>query len=704
MRQQRPLDHARHILIAAPASSIVATADVMVEHRGGGHVTDGHDVLVAPIARRREHADTATLHVEPIRKLAELLDGIGVVSVVEQHAELMLIIDIQATRRLEEARVEGPQAMPDVLEAHAHRERHCRSEHRVLHVVQRLALDRRRDQVCPEQRNVRAMIVDRDHGAVDAVLQRDGAAAGADVLAHQLMIGVERDVADMLCLGVRGHAQRERIVGIEHRGVPCDLDDGALDLGQLLECVDALLAQVIRAHVEHCTDIHVARGHAGAQQPAACRLEHRNFHVRVAEHDARGRRAGHVADDRTLSVHVHAIGGRETHALAGELVDVRKHARGRGLAVRAGDRCNGNRARRAGGEEHVDGLAGDVTRTSIAGRHVHAEARRCVHFADRATDFLVTLRDVGCEKVHATDVEPDRLDRAHCHLGVVGMHEIRHVTRGAAGAQVGGEAQVHDFIKRRHRRRGVAEFLEQPVRLRIQLDARQHLFVPDAATWIGVHDRHQFLNAVRAVTDHVTRLALADGDEFTVDHHHAMIVAGDERLDDHAAGVFLCARERLADFGGRHQVDGDAAAVIAVVRLQHDGVADATCRVDRHVDGLHETLPRNRQAEIREDLVRLLLVGRQLDGDVRRAPRDGGLDALLIAAISQLDQRLLVEADPRDTALLGRVHDGCGAGAECTTLRVADEVVAPRVPVKAAVELVGLQVGGEQRVEQRQRE
>ena len=59
--------------------------------------------------------------------------------------------------------VEGAQAVADVLELDAHAEGHRRGEHRVLHVVHRPALERGRDQVGPEQRDVGAVIVDRDH-------------------------------------------------------------------------------------------------------------------------------------------------------------------------------------------------------------------------------------------------------------------------------------------------------------------------------------------------------------------------------------------------------------------------------------------------------------------------------------------------------------------------------------------------------------
>jgi hypothetical protein len=84
------------------------------------------------------------------------------------------------------------------------------------------------------------LVVERDHLPVDAGFERAGAAAGADVLAHQRVVRVHRDVADVLRLGVARHLQHQRIVGVEHRAVGRHLDDDALDLGELLERVDAL--------------------------------------------------------------------------------------------------------------------------------------------------------------------------------------------------------------------------------------------------------------------------------------------------------------------------------------------------------------------------------------------------------------------------------------------------------------------------------
>jgi hypothetical protein len=54
--------------------------------------------------------------------------------------------------------------------------------------------------------------------------------------------------------------------------------------------------------------------------------------------------------------------------------------------------------------------------------------------------------------------------------------------------------------------------------------------------------------------------------------------------------------------------------------LTTTGVADARRRVGRLVGVVHQLLARHREAEVGEQAVRLLLVARDLDGDVRGAP------------------------------------------------------------------------------------
>ena len=73
---------------------------------------------------------------------------------------------------------------------------------------------------------------------------------------------------------------------------------------------------------------------------------------------------------------------------------------------------------------------------------MHAEARRRVHLDNGAADVLVGLGDVVDQEIDPAHVQPDGHHGAFGHVLVVGMHDVGHVNRRAAGRQVGGGAQV----------------------------------------------------------------------------------------------------------------------------------------------------------------------------------------------------------------------------------------------------------------------
>ena len=81
---------------------------------------------------------------------------------------------------------------------------------------------------------------------------------------------------------------------------------------------------------------------------------------------------------------------------------------------------------------------------------------------------------------------------------------------------------------------------------------------------------------------------------------------------------------------------------------------------DRLAFRLRHFLAWNRQAERAENAVGFFLVACQFDRDVRRASGDGRLDALLVFPMAELDQRLIVEPQPRNPAFLGGMHQRCG--------------------------------------------
>jgi hypothetical protein len=102
-------------------------------------------------------------------------------------------------------------------------------------------------------------------------------------------------------------------------------------------------------------------------------------------------------------------------------------------------------------------------------------------------------------------------------------------------------------------------------------DAGHHLLVADAATGILVHRLDQLGRRSSAVADHLGRHALGHGDDLAADHQDAIVAADILLLDDHPAAVLDRLLEAPADLIGRLQAQADAAAVIAVQRLETTG-------------------------------------------------------------------------------------------------------------------------------------
>ena len=246
---------------------------------------------------------------------------------------------------------------------------------------------------------------------------------------------------------------------------------------------------------------------------------------------------------------------------------------------------------------------------------------------------------------------------------------------------------------------------EHHLRLRVDLEPRQHFLVADAAARVLVHDLDQLRDRAAAVADDVARRAAGRGDQFAVHDQEAMVVALEVGLDDHRARVLLRALEAGHDFRVARQADRDAAAVVAVVGLGHDREAEPVRGAHRLALALHQLLARHRQAERGEDAVGLFLVARELDRDVRRAAGDRRLDALLVLAVAQLDQRLVVEPQPRDVALVGGVYQRGRRRAERAALREADVLVAGGGPIPTLRHRArGAELFREQRTQEAHRE
>ncbi len=169
--------------------------------------------------------------------------------------------------------------------------------------------------------------------------------------------------------------------------------------------------------------------------------------------------------------------------------------------------------------------------------------------------------------------------------------------------------------------------------------------------------------------------ALGDGRDLAADDEAAIVVAGHVRLDDDVAAAAL--GERAVERGPHGvlgaQVEVDAAAVVAVERLDHDREAEPVRDGDRAVLGVDDVGARDRQAGAVEQPVGQALVGRDVDADGARLRGHRGPDALLVDAVPELDQRVPVEADERDVAADRLVDEGLRRRPERLALGEADE-------------------------------
>ena len=166
---------------------------------------------------------------------------------------------------------------------------------------------------------------------------------------------------------------------------------------------------------------------------------------------------------------------------------------------------------------------------------MHAEPGRSVDLADAAADFAVGKRDVLREEVDAADVKADRLDRAHRHVAVVRVDDVRDVGRRAARREVRGRAQVHLAPGFRHGIRGELGSRQHRLGLRVDIEARQHFFMADAAPRILVHDLDQLRDRVLAVADHVPGRAARRSDQLAIHDEQPVVVAFEVALDDDGA-------------------------------------------------------------------------------------------------------------------------------------------------------------------------
>ena len=110
-----------------------------------------------------------------------------------------------------------------------------------------------------------------------------------------------------------------------------------LDRGEVVEIVDAVLAEMIGADIGDHRHARIVRHQAASQQAAARGLQHRRGDARIAQHGARADRAGIVAGFHAFAVDEQAVGAAVAGMQAMRTQHRRQQAHRGGLAVGTGD-------------------------------------------------------------------------------------------------------------------------------------------------------------------------------------------------------------------------------------------------------------------------------------------------------------------------------------------------------------------------------
>ena len=249
--------------------------------------------------------------------------------------------------------------------------------------------------------------------------------------------------------------------------------------------------------VEHDRDVVAGVPEALAQDAAAGDLEHCEVHPRVLQHHPRRPRAGGVGLDHQPVVDHDAVGRGHADLAAHALEDVRDHPAAGGLSVGAGHRDDRDPRAGAGRKQQVHHGFRDVLRVTDRRVRVHPEARRGVHFADRAAGLADRLGDVGAEEVDAGDVEADDPGGLLGDVDVVRVGLEGAVDGDAAGRHVAGQRQLDHLAARRDVGHLVALLADEVDRAVGDVDAGEHLLVADAAPRVGVGDLHQLGDRLR---------------------------------------------------------------------------------------------------------------------------------------------------------------------------------------------------------------
>ena len=504
------------------------------------------------------------------------------------------------------------------------------------------------------------MVAAHEYGALaGGQLRRDGRQAAI------LRIQGHRAIAQC------GQLQHVGVGGVQHgharRHHHVDLAAHGLVQASIVEHVEILDA-LYTAHVGDDADLALVIGQAFGQDHAWIALEQGRLHGAV-EQQALARVPVHaIAADDTALVQVHAFAADGARVQARQVEQFAQHAHDQAGAARARHADQRNAARFLGREQVVDDGRADRAGLAHARLDVRQQAGAGIDFDDGAALLCQRTRDVGGDQVDAGDIEADDPGGEQGRMHDGRMHVVRDVD-----GHVAVRLDQHFLAGLRHGQGGHAlalQFQHDFARF-VRLDGAQWEIFAFAAARVGIDLRvDQFQHGGDAVAVDPQGFALGGRDQLVADDEQAVFVARDEAFHQHSRAVALACCQLIGRFhvAFRHQVERNAAAMVAVIRFHDDRHADVLCFFPGRFGAAHQAAFRDAHAARFEQEFGQVLVAGDAFGNRAGAVRFGRPDAALRGAVAQLYQVAVVQAQRRDAALGGRIDDAGRARAQAARI------------------------------------
>jgi hypothetical protein len=189
-----------------------------------------------------------------------------------------------------------------------------------------------------------------------------------------------------------------------------------------------------------------------------------------------------------------------------------------------------------------------------------------------------------------------------------------------------------------------------------------------ATSWILVHTFDQLAECVHAIADDQRWIASGGGDQLVADHQQAVVVAGNVALDEDFVADFKSDRVGGFDLLTRTQVDRDALALVAILRLDDDRSADLAGGGPGVLGAEHRPTSGYRNpGSMQQNLAQLLVLGDRF-GDRAGTIGFRCLNPPLAAAPAELHHAALGQPAVGNVARHCRIDDGAGTGSQAHIL------------------------------------